>query len=71
MSKQVMKKGKNNPLSQQKSKAAVSINEDDDALDPPPNYSVSTNGPAGLFNMDWGAHRLSDASLFVPDEDEY
>ena len=36
------------------------------------NQSVSTNGPAGLFNMDWGDNRFSDASLFVDDgEDDY
>jgi hypothetical protein len=48
--------------------AVVSINEEDIVQ----NQSVSTNGPAGLFNMDWGDNRFSDASLFVDDgEDDY
>jgi hypothetical protein len=49
-------------------KAVVSINEEEIAQ----NQSLSTNGPAGLFNMDWGDNRFSDASLFVGDgEDDY
>jgi hypothetical protein len=48
--------------------AVVSINEEDIVQ----NQSVSTNGPAGLFNMEWGDNRFSDASLFVGDgEDEF
>ena len=48
--------------------AVVSINEEEIAQ----NQSLSTNGPAGLFNMDWGENRFSDASLFVGDgEDDY
>jgi hypothetical protein len=47
--------------------AIVSINEDDI----PQNQSVSTIGPAGLFNMDWGDNRFSDASLFVADGEDY
>jgi hypothetical protein len=49
-------------------KAVVSINEED-IDDVPNNQSVSTNGPAGLYNMDWD-NRFSDASIFVSDYDD-